>query len=58
MSASNVQSLLLGVRSVPKKETWDLPCLLRLSTWLHVSDYRNVWNNERWKSFDSLYSII
>ena len=34
----------------PPKDMWDLPCLLQLLNWLHVSDYRNIWNNERWKS--------
>ena len=23
------------------QDVWDLPCLLQLLTWLHVSDYRN-----------------
>ena len=27
-------------------------------TWLHITDYHNFWNNERWKSFDSLFTII
>ena len=25
---------------------------------VHVLDYRNLWNNERWKSFNSHFSII
>ena len=24
----------------------DLPCLVTLLTWLHVSDYHNFWNSE------------
>ena len=38
---------LLRVRTVAK---WDLPCSLHLLFWFHVSNYRNFWNNERWKS--------
>ena len=29
---------------------WDLPCLQHLLLWFHMSNYRNFWNNERWKS--------
>ena len=25
-----------------------LPFLVQLLTWLHVSEYRNFWNTERW----------
>ena len=35
------------------KDMWDLPCLLHILTWLYISEYRNFWNNERWKSFHS-----
>ena len=24
----------------------------------HMSDYRNSWNNERWKSYNKYFSII
>ena len=33
------------------REDWlGLPCLVQLLTWLHVSDYHKIWNNERWES--------
>ena len=53
-----VCSFPLKGNKCPQKDMWDLPYLLPLLTWLHVSDYRNVWNTERWKSFDSQFSII
>ena len=40
------------------KDMWDLPCLLYLLFWFHVSNYRNVWNNERWKSCIKYLSIM
>ena len=43
--------MLKGTSCSPK-DTWDLPYLLQLLTWLHVSDHRNFWNDEKLKSFD------
>ena len=40
------------------KDIWDLPCLLHLLFWFHVSNYRNFWNNERWKSCIKYFSIM
>ena len=40
------------------KDMWDLPCLLHLFFWFHVSNYRNFWNNERWKSCIKSFSIM
>ena len=34
-----------------KKDMWDHPCLIQLWTWFEVSDYRDFWNNERWKLY-------
>ena len=41
----------LKVRTVSKKDMWDRPCLVHLQTWSEMSDYRNFWNNERWKLY-------
>ena len=41
-----------------QKTLWDLPCLLHLLFWFHVSNYHNFWNNERWKSCIKYFSII
>ena len=32
-----------------QKTLWGFPCLLHLLFWFHESNYRNFWNNERWK---------
>ena len=40
------------------KDIWDLPCLLHLLFWFHVSNYRNFWNNKRWKSCITYFSIM
>ena len=37
----------------PQKDMWDQPCLLHFLTWLNLSNYSNIWNSERKKSFDS-----
>ena len=37
---------------------WDLPCLLHLLFWFHVSNYHNFWNNKRWKSYTKSFSIM
>ena len=39
----------LRVRTVAKRHM-SSPCLQHLLFWFHVSNYRNFWNNERWKS--------
>ena len=41
-----------------RQKTWDLPCLLHLLFWFHVSNYHNFWNNERWKSCIKYFSIM
>ena len=47
----------LRVRTVAKG-IWDLPCLQHLLFWFHVSNYRNFWNNERWKSCIKYFRIM
>ena len=47
----------LRVRTVTK-DIWDLPCLLHLLFWFHVSNCRNFWKNERWKSYIKYLSIM
>ena len=37
----------LRVRTVAK-DIWDLPCLLNLLFWFHMSKHRNFWSNEKW----------
>ena len=39
-------------------EMRDLLCLLQFLTWLHLSDHRNFWNIEKYKSFDAYCSNI
>ena len=41
-----------------EKRLWDLPCLLHLLFWFHVSNYRNFWNNERRKSCIEYFNIM
>ena len=41
-----------------RQKTWDLPCLLHLLFWFHMSNNRNFWNNERWKSCIKYFSIM
>ena len=53
--------MALRVRSLFVKTDWGLPCLVPLLTWLHVSDYRNFWNTERWytvKNYSLFYSVL
>ena len=49
--------LYLRVRTVAKRHMRS-SCLLRLLFWFHVSNYRNFWNNERWKSCIKYFSIM
>ena len=30
----------------------DSPCLIQIQNRFQVSDYRNIWHNERWKPYE------
>ena len=52
LATNTPKSPTLRVRAFFSQDCSGLPRLLYLYNWFHVSDYRNFWNTERWKSFN------